>query len=61
MTLVFFVLACLSALHGFQVGGTSGFMYLMGSVLLLLFGLASAGMNAPRRISNRPSRHPPGW
>jgi hypothetical protein len=61
MSFIIFALAIGCAWHGFQVGGATGFLYLMGSVVLALFGLAAAGMVAPQGTSRRPPTHPPGW
>jgi hypothetical protein len=53
----FFIIGIALALHGFQVGN---FFYVMGSVVLFLFGLASWGMDAKPTHSARPPSNPPG-
>lgn len=61
MTVIFFLFSVMSVWHGFSIGGASGFLYLMGGVVLALFGVASAGMGVPDRSSNRPPSRPPGY
>jgi hypothetical protein len=61
MVLILFALSVFAALRGFQVGGVDGFLYLIGAVMLMLFGLASLGMDSPPRVGRRPPSHPPGW
>lgn len=61
MTLILFLLGCASAWHGFQIGGTMGFVFLMGAPLCWLCAVASAAMNAPGPTSRRPPVHPPGY
>jgi hypothetical protein len=61
MSLLFFTFAIASAWRGFDIGGTTGFAYLMGAVVLVLFGLAAAGLDAPRHVGHRPPEHAPGY
>lgn len=61
MSAILLILAVIAALHGFQTGGAIGFMYLIGSVVVGLFGLASLGMDTQSRGSRRLPPHAPGW
>lgn len=60
---LFFIIGIGVALYGLHTGGTTGFMYLMGAVVLWLFGAASwgmDGMNAAPRSGCRPPTRSPG-
>jgi hypothetical protein len=62
MTLLFFLIGCASAWHGFSTGGPAGFYYMVGGVVLWIFALAASTMNTqPRFASHRPPTHAPGW
>jgi hypothetical protein len=54
MTLLFFLIGCASIWHGFNTGGLTGFGYMAGGVVLLIFALAASTMNTHPRTR-------PGW
>jgi hypothetical protein len=61
--LALFLFGCYAAWHGFTTGGMTGFMMLMGAVVVWLFSVAALGMSDDSHVarSTRPPEHPPGW